>query len=136
MVTVSRVPAELSFALAHGVAAEPEELLSEMFNAVLGSLAHVAFCRRVTVLYPIGERKWLITISADYRETTEDDGTTTRERLYSWEAVEYASDPEDLVDSEEFSREIFATPAHALTDAVQFLKEHRTVLESVPAGAA
>jgi hypothetical protein len=128
MATVSSVPADLSSELAN--------VVSEMINYALSPLALVPVCRRVTLQCGIGEQRWLITVIADDRDTPAPNGTTTRERLYTWEAGECPSDPYDVVDFEEFSRYLFETPAEALADATRFLAEHLAVPEPIPAGVA
>jgi hypothetical protein len=128
MVTVSSVPADLCSALAN--------VVSEMQECALAPLVLVPFCRRVTLQCGIGEHRWLITVIADDRDTTAPDGTTTRERLYTWEAGECPSDPYDVVDFEVISRYLFETPAEALADATRFLAEHLAVPEPISAGAA
>jgi len=78
----------------------------------------------------------LVTVIADYWDTTTSDGTITRDRLYTWEAGACWSDPRDVVDFEEFGGYVFDTPAEALADATQFLAEHWAVPEPISAGVA
>jgi hypothetical protein len=123
MATVSSVPTDLSSVLAN--------VVSEMQDCALTPLVLVPFCRRVTLECRIGEHGWLITVIADYWDTTTSDGTSTRDRRYTWEAGACPSDPRDVVDFEEMARYVFDTPAEALADATQFVAEHRAVPEAI-----
>jgi hypothetical protein len=128
MATVSSVPAELSSAMAN--------VVSEMWDCALTPLALVPFCRRVTFESPVGEHGWLVTLIAKDRDMTAPDGTTTSERFYTWEAGACSSDPDDVVDFEEFARYLFETPDEALADATRFLAEHLALPEPISAGVA
>jgi hypothetical protein len=128
MATVSSVPADLS--------SDAENLDFELLDCALNSLLLVPFCRRMTFECTIGGRWWLLTVIADDRDMTGSDGTTTRERLYTWEAGEWLPDPDHIVEFEEFARYVFETPLEAYADATQVLAEYRAVPEPISAGVA